>query len=89
MLLPENVTYFLHILKQIKSQIEATENALENEKGCTEILHLVAVIRGAINGLMAEVIEDHIRNHISHPSDQSDIENVKEELIDAVKSYLR
>ncbi|HQS84286.1 MAG: transcriptional regulator [Alphaproteobacteria bacterium 16-39-46] len=78
----------LNRVRRVKGQIEAVERALENEKGCSELLHLVSAIRGSINGLMAEVIEDHIRNHLD-PSHEPDIEQAKEELIDAVKSYLR
>ncbi|MBX9787103.1 MAG: metal/formaldehyde-sensitive transcriptional repressor [Alphaproteobacteria bacterium] len=79
----------LNRVRRIRGQIEAVERSLENEKGCTEALHLVAVIRGAISGLMAEVLEDHIRNHITDPSHESNIANAKEELIDAIKSYLK
>jgi DNA-binding FrmR family transcriptional regulator len=79
----------LNRVRRIKGQIEAIERALEVEKGCTEILHLVAAIRGATNGLMSEVIEDHIRNHIRDSSHETDIVHAKEELIEAIKSYLR
>ncbi len=40
--------------------MEAVERSLEDEKGCAEVLQLIAGVRGAINRLMAEVIEDHI-----------------------------
>lgn len=79
----------LNRVRRIKGQVEAIERSLEEQKGCTEILHLVAVIRGAVSGLMAEVIEGHIRDHITDPSHESDIENTKEELIEAIKSYLK
>ena len=75
-------------VRRIKGQIEAVERALEDEKGCSKILHLVAAIRGATNGLIAEVIEDHIRNHVMDPSHEPNTAAAKEELIDAIKSYL-
>lgn len=78
----------LNRVRRIKGQVEAVERALQEEKGCTNILHLVAVIRGATSGLMAEVMEDHIRHHITDPSHESDIPQATEELIDAIRSYL-
>ncbi len=80
----------LNRIRRIRGQVEAVERALEQEKGCNEILHLVAAARGAINGLMAEVIEDHIRLHIMDPvkNNRSEQTRSAEELIDAVQSYL-
>ena len=47
-------TKLLSRIRRIRGQIEAIERALEGEKGCTEVLHLIAATRGAINGLMGE-----------------------------------
>lgn len=78
-------------VRRIRGQLEAVERALESESGCTEVLHLLAGARGAMNGLMAEVIEDHIREHVASPSIQSDEERAQgaNELIDVVRSYLK
>jgi DNA-binding FrmR family transcriptional regulator len=51
-------------VRRIKGQAEAVERALEAEIGCSDILMLVASMRGAINGLTAELMEDHIRHHV-------------------------
>jgi DNA-binding FrmR family transcriptional regulator len=48
-------------IRRIKGQSEAIERALEGEGECEEILQLVASCRGALNGLMAELIEGHLR----------------------------
>ncbi|MCY1365039.1 Transcriptional repressor FrmR [compost metagenome] len=40
------------------------ETALEQETDCVAILQQIAAIRGAVNGLMAEVMEGHIRDHL-------------------------
>jgi DNA-binding FrmR family transcriptional regulator len=84
-------TKLLNRVKRIRGQVEALERALEDEKGCAQILHLVAGVRGAISGLMAEVVEDHIRFHIVDPARESDTEKAKgaAELIDVVHSYLK
>ena len=48
-------------VRRMRGQIEAVERALEGEKGCATVMHLIVAARGAMNGLMTEVIEDHIR----------------------------
>jgi len=53
------------------------------------VLHLIVAARGAINGLMSEVIEDHIRLHVIDPAKSAERERGAEELIEAVQSYLR
>ena len=78
-------------VRRIRGQLEAVERALESENSCTEVLHLLAGARGAMNGLMAEVIEDHIREHVVSPSIQTEEERARgaDELIDVVRSYLK
>ena len=78
-------------VRRIRGQIEALERALDQEKGCAEVLQLIVAARGAINSLMAEVIEDHIRVHVVDPSRERNQERAKgaEELIEVVQKYLR
>jgi DNA-binding FrmR family transcriptional regulator len=78
-------------VRRVRGQIEAVERALENEKGCTEVLQLVVSARGAMNSLMAEIIEDHIRMHVVDPARERDSAKARgaEELIDVVQTYLR
>jgi FrmR/RcnR family transcriptional regulator, repressor of frmRAB operon len=84
-------TKLLNRVRRIRGQVEAVERALESETGCTEVLQLIAATRGAINGLMAEVIEDHIREHVANPAIASDAERMKgaDELVEVVRSYLK
>ena len=79
----------LNRVRRVRGQIEALERAVENEKGCAAILHLVVGARGAINGLMAEVIEDHIRIHVINPAKDAERKRGAEDLIEAVQSYLK
>jgi len=78
-------------VRRIRGQVEALERALDTEKGCADILHQIAAVRGAINGLMAEVLEDHIRTHITDPSITSDAERAQgaNELIGVLRSYIK
>ena len=51
-------------VRRIKGQAEALEKALEQESDCSAVLQQIAAIRGAVNGLMAEVLEGHLREHL-------------------------
>lgn len=86
-----NKSKLLNRVRRIRGQIEAVERALEDEKECTDVLHQIAALHGAIKGLSIEVIEDHIRNHIADPARESDRELAKgtQELIDIIRSYLK
>jgi DNA-binding FrmR family transcriptional regulator len=84
-------TKLLNRVRRIRGQIEAVERALDQEIGCSDVLQLIAGARGAINGLMAEVMEDHIRAHIIDPAHEPEAQraHAAEELIDVVRSYLK
>ena len=53
-------------------------------------LMLLAAIRGGVNSLMAEILEDHVRLHITHPSRVAESpEELTEDLISLVRAYLK
>jgi DNA-binding FrmR family transcriptional regulator len=80
----------LNRVRRIRGQMEAVERALEDEKGCADVLQLIAGVRGAINGLTAEVVEDHIRLHVAdHALAQDQRNEGAAELIDIVRAYLK
>jgi len=87
----KNKTKVLNRVRRIRGQVEAVERALEGEHECTKVLQLIAAVRGATNGLMAEVIEDHIREHVASPTIASEAERMKgaDELIDVIRTYLK
>jgi DNA-binding FrmR family transcriptional regulator len=84
-------TKLLNRVRRIRGQIEAVERALETEQSCSEILHLLAATRGGMNGLMAEVIEDHIREHVAGPAITDDQERTRgaDVLVDVIRTYLK
>ncbi|MEZ0168201.1 metal/formaldehyde-sensitive transcriptional repressor [Microvirga sp. TS319] len=84
-------TKLLARVRRIKGQVEAIERALDAELGCADVLMLVASVRGAVNGLTVELMEDHIRNHVVDPAHEPDPERAKgaAELIDVVRTYLK
>jgi FrmR/RcnR family transcriptional regulator, repressor of frmRAB operon len=78
-------------VRRIRGQMDAVERALEAEADCTEILHTIAACRGAINALMAEVLEGHIRFHVVDPDHRPSSAQAAaaQELIDVIKQYVR
>jgi DNA-binding FrmR family transcriptional regulator len=84
-------TKLLARVRRIRGQVEALERALEAEKGCAEVLQQIAAVRGAMNGLMTEVIEDHVHTHVASPSITSEAERARgaDELIEVVRAYLK
>jgi len=84
-------TKLLARVRRIRGQVEAIERALEAELGCADVLQVIASVRGAMNGLMAELMEHHIRYHVVDPKQAPDSERAKgaEELIDVVRTYLK
>ena len=73
-------------VRRIRGQMEGIERAIEESTDCYALLQQTAAARGALSGLMAELIEGRIRHHVLQ-----DTKNGKgaEELIEIVRSYLR
>ena len=78
----------LNRVRRIRGQIEAVERALETEAGCGIVLQRIAAARGAMNSLMSEVLEDHVRTHVLSSKARANV-TAADELIDVVKTYLR
>ena len=82
----------LNRVRRIKGQVESIEKALDaGEPDCSALMQTIAACRGAINGLMAEVVEGHIREHVIDPGRKPSAAQVDaaEELIDVLGTYLR
>jgi DNA-binding FrmR family transcriptional regulator len=81
----------LNRVKRLRGQIEAIERAVENGQECTDVLQQATSCRGALDGFIAEVIEDHIREHMVDPRAGRDDPRVAaaEELVDIVHQYLK
>jgi FrmR/RcnR family transcriptional regulator, repressor of frmRAB operon len=80
----------LNRVRRIKGQLEAVERALEGEHDCHDVLQLITSCRGAMNGLLAVVLEDHIRTHVVDAGQPDAREgSATEQLIDVVHSYFK
>ena len=76
-------------VRRIRGQCEAIERALESEVGCSQTLQLIAGARGAMNCLMAEVLEEHLRAHVLGGPSRRERDEAAGELIDVVRAYLK
>jgi DNA-binding FrmR family transcriptional regulator len=78
-------------VKRIRGQLEAAETAIIEERGCSDVLQTLAAARGAMNGLVAEIVEDHIRFHVLDPAGKTSAKQTRaaEELIDVVRAYVK
>jgi DNA-binding FrmR family transcriptional regulator len=77
-------------VRRIKGQAEALERALEAGTECMAVLQQIAAIRGAVKGLMSQVLEGHLREHIGLGSDASHdrMEDV-EAIVSVLRSYMK
>jgi len=77
--------------KRIQGQVEALVRALSEERDCSDVLQLMSAARGAMNSLMAELLEGHIRFHVLSPTKKPNREQARaaDEVIEMVKSYLK
>lgn len=66
-------------IKRITGQLSAVERAIDAERSCGDVLQLIAAARGAMNGLMSEVLEEHLRTHVLDSA----------EMLDVVRTYFK
>jgi DNA-binding FrmR family transcriptional regulator len=81
----------LHRIRRIRGQMDAVERALEAEQECIEILQLMTACRGALNSLMAELVEGHFRFHVMNGTRRSSSRQQQEaeELTSIIRKYLK
>jgi DNA-binding FrmR family transcriptional regulator len=81
----------LNRIKRLRGQVEAIERAIDNDQECADVLQQATACRGALDGFIAEVIEDHIREHMMDPHAERDDPRVTaaDQLVDIVHRYLK
>lgn len=74
-------------VRRIGGQVASLERALSGDTECGAILQQLTAVRGAINGLILEVMEGHLRSHIAHddPAEQAELSPV----LSVLRSYLK
>jgi len=78
-------------LRRLRGQVEAIERAVNANEECADVLRQATSCRGALDGFIAEVIEDHIREHMIDPKAARDDPRMlaAEELVEIVHQYLK
>ncbi len=78
-------------VRRVRGQIDSLERALEEGAECGPILQQIAAVRGAINGLMAGVLESHLREEFTHLTEVNSASQQQsiDEVVSLVRSYLR
>jgi FrmR/RcnR family transcriptional regulator, repressor of frmRAB operon len=79
-------------VKRIRGLVDAIDRAVEKEAGCDQVMHLVAGVRGAVAGLMAEVLEDHVRTHLLAPGSEKphpETAAAADRLFEIIRTYLK
>ena len=77
-------------IRRIKGQATALEGALDGEVECGDILQQIAAIRGAVNGLMMEVLDGHLREHLGSDA-LSSVQRDKDidQVVSIFRSYMK
>ncbi|WP_263409232.1 metal/formaldehyde-sensitive transcriptional repressor [Terriglobus tenax] len=81
----------LNRVRRLRGQLDAVERSLTSADDCADLLMLLAAVRGGVNGLMGEVMEDHIRHHLAagEQKERPISPELAEDLIDLVRAYLK
>src|SRR5271157_33515 len=79
----------LQRVRKLRGQLDAVERTLAADEDCGGQLMLLAAVRGGVNSLMGEVLEDHIRFHLTEGSKEQIAPELAEDLIDLVHAYLK
>lgn len=77
-------------VRRLRGQVDAVERALNGEASCSDLIQRVTAARGAIDGLMAEILEEHVREYLLADEEMAakDRTHAAEELIGIIHSYL-
>ena len=88
---PEEKKRLLNRVRRIMGQVAAIQKALEQESECSDVLHNISACRGAMDALMAEVVEGHIRLHVLSPNGKTTDEQrmAADDLVTALRAYLK
>jgi DNA-binding FrmR family transcriptional regulator len=75
---------------RLRGQVDAVERALSVNASCTDIIQRVTAARGAIDALIAELLEEHVREYLLADKPMADDarQNAADELIAIIRTYL-
>ena len=76
-------------VRRIKGQLEGVERALDSEAACVEVLRQIASVRGAVSGLTAAVMEDHLREDVLAAETDKERDQGGEDMIEVIRAYMK
>lgn len=76
-------------VRRIKGQLEGIERALEADAACVEVLRQIASVRGAVGGLTAQMMEDHLREHVLVAETDKERHQGGEDMIEIIRAYMK
>jgi len=79
----------LQRIRKLRGQLDAVERSLNAKDDCGDQLMLLAAVRGGVNSLMGEILETHIRFHLTDDAKERVAPELAEDLIDLVRAYLK
>ena len=71
------------------AQLDAVERSLAGDEDCSGQLMLLAAVHGGVNGLMGEILEDHIRFHLTDGAKERIAPELAEDLIELIRAYVK
>lgn len=86
----KNKQQLISRVRRIAGQVAAIERALDADAECSAVLQQVAAARGALHGLLDEIVEDYLREHVARAglNDKARAEGA-EELIAVIRRYAK
>lgn len=76
-------------VRKLRGQLETIERSLASGGDCGDQLMQLAALRGGVSALMREVLENHIRFHLTDDAKEQIAPELAEDLIDLVHAYLK
>ncbi len=88
---PEDKKKALTRLRRIKGQAEALERAIEAGTECALLLQQISALRGAAGGLMAEVLESHLKETFGQRAGAAEVlaGGDMDEVVGILRTYLK
>jgi DNA-binding FrmR family transcriptional regulator len=84
----ENRKKLVARVRRINGQMASLERAIEGDTECGAVLQQLAAVRGAVNGLILQVMEGHLRSHVAGPGNSKRQDELLPVLA-VLKSYLK
>lgn len=76
-------------VRRVAGQVAALERALEGEPDCTDVLVQIAAAKGAMHGLMMEVLLGHLDEHVVAEQDETLRRQEAQVLIKLLQGYAK